>query len=171
MKFAGCALVCVSSSLIGLSFKFRTRKRVDSLKNMLHCMRVFENEIRYAGCDIFCATEKMLKLANCDNSKVFNTFLECASSSDGLALSEVWQSAISKIDNCVFYEKEDLKCFKEFGAILGSGDVDTQLKNIDAFNLSINENINLIKNKVCKSDEIYSKLGIYIGIIIAVLLI
>ncbi len=171
IKLSGCVFIFFSSFLMGLSFKQYTKRRLLSLENMLHCMQLFETEIRFSVNDIISSTEKILEFAENDNAVIFNSFLNNAHSRDGRALSEVWKLTVEKVADCVCYNKEDLKVLMEFGAALGTGDVETQIKNINCLCGALRENIDFIKNKVIKNDDVYSKMGIYVGMLLIIFLI
>ena len=171
LKLSGCVLIFFSSFLFGRSFKVSTKRRLLSLENMLSCMQYFETEIRFSMNDIICATEKILKIAVSDNALLFKTFLDNAQNTDGRALSEIWKSTVEKTGDKLSYDKDDLKVITEFGTALGSGDVENQIKNVERLCLSLRENIDYVKNKASKSDDVFSKLGIYTGALLVIFLI
>jgi len=171
LKLSGCVLIFFSSLLFGKTFKIATNTRLISLENMLSCMQYFENEIRFSVNDIICATQKMLKIANKDNTKLLKVFLDNAQQSNGRALSEIWKNSVENVGDKLSYNKDDLKVISEFGTALGSGDTTNQLKNIEMFCVSVKENIDCIKTKVSKNDDLFSKLGIYIGVLLVIFLI
>ncbi len=171
VKITGCILVFLSCMLFGNSFKLYTKKRIETLENLLYCMQVFEKEIRFSMSDIICASKQMLKVAEGDNAFIIKSFLDSASKSDGEALSSVWQKNIETNSSCFCYDKHDIDILLRFGTILGSADVEAQLKNIDVLCEGIRENINLINGKKVKNDEVFTKLGLYVGALIIVFLI
>ncbi len=171
IKISGCILVFVSCLLFGHSFKLYTRKRLSSLENLLCCMQVLEREVRYSMSDIICATKQMLKVADFDNALILQSFLNSASNSEGQALSDVWRLNIENNFSNLFYEKSDIDLLIRFGTVLGSADVQTQLKNIDVLCEGIGESIDLIKNNTGKNDDVFAKLGIYLGALVVIFLI
>ncbi len=171
IKISGCILIFIACLLYGHSFKLYTKKRLASLENLLCCMQVLEREVRYSMSDIISSAQKMLKVAECDNALILGSFLKRASNSEGQALSDVWQENIESNSDVLCYEKTDLELLTRFGTVLGSADVQTQLKNIDVLCDGINESIDLTKSKTSRNDDVFAKLGIYVGALLVIFLI
>lgn len=171
VKVIGCTLVLMSCSMLGYSCKFKSQRKLMALENIIACMQIFETEIRCCMSDILSATKKMLTVSCADNTLLFEGFLDKAQKSDGIPLSEVWKANInSSTLNCCYNDKE-LELFSQFGSVLGSGDVETQLNNINIFCARITDRINSLKEKNKKSDDVLAKMGIYAGILLVIFLI
>lgn len=171
IKISGCILIFIACLLYGHSFKLYTKRRLASLENLLCCMQVLEKEVRYSMSDIICCAQKMLKVANRDNTVILESFLKRAEDNEGQALSDIWQENILSNSGALCFDKADLDLLIRFGMVLGSADVQTQLKNIEMLSDGITGSIDLIKSKTGKNDEIFAKMGIYAGVLLVIFLI
>lgn len=171
IKIFGCMVIFCSCALIGYSFRLKQETHIYELENFRQCMQIFEKNIRYSMSDIMSATTSMLDTASIQNRRILQCFLNKSEHSDGHPLSEIWKQSIRKagVDSC--YDKDDLEVFAQFGNVLGSGDIETQTKNIDIFMMKLAEKIETLKQALDKSGNIFAKMGIYAGIMIIVLVI
>ena len=170
-KAIGCILILLSSVLLGYSFKLQTQRTLSAYENLLLCMQVFERDIRHSLNDIMTITTQVTGMATDANLLLFETFLEKAKAADGKPLSEIWRDAVCQCSAKWCYDKGDTDIFLDFGSILGSGDIETQIKNINKFCSNANERITHLKSKKIKSDEVFAKLGIYMGVLLIIFLI
>ncbi len=171
LKLIGCVLILFSSAFLGYSFKLHTQRTLSSYENLLLCMQVFEREISHTLNDILTITAQVADIAIDANLMLFENFLSKAKESNGKPLSAIWRENVCDCSKEWCYDKEDTNIFLDFGSILGSGDADTQIKNINKFCVKIEERISYLKNKKNKNDEIFAKLGIYIGVLLIIFLI
>ncbi len=171
LKSIGSVLILFSSVFLGYSFKLQTQRTLDAYENLLLCMQMFERDIRHSLNDIITITTQVANIAIDANLVLFKTFLAKADIADGKPLSAIWRDAVCDCSKEWCYNKEDVNIFFDFGSFLGSGDVDTQIKNINKFCDKVNERIAYLKNKKIKSDEVFAKLGIYIGVLLIIFLI
>ena len=171
LKITGSFLVLISCTLLGYSFKFENGNKMKSFENLSLCLKLFETEIRCNLTDIITATKKVIEISDKNNSFIFKTFLDNAKHSEGKPMSEIWAESVKQCEGLTIYNKKDLNIFLKFGTILGSGDVHTQVENIDAFMKNADDEFEEIKSKTRKTDDICAKLGIYAGVLIVIFLI
>lgn len=171
VKLFGCMMIFCSCALLGYSFTLKLETHINELENFRQCMQIFEKDIRYSMNDIIIATKSMLSTASIQNCRILKCFLKNSELSDGRPLSETWKNSIheSGADSC--YDKDDLEVFAQFGNVLGSGDVETQTKNIEIFMMNLTDKIESLKQALDKSGNISAKIGVYAGIIIIVFVI
>lgn len=171
LKIAGCILVFFSCFTIGMGFKKRKCQRIFELENLISCMNILENEMRYSMSDIEKSFVKMAETASIQNKNIFLSCCEILNHSNGTTLSSIWNEVLSKYKNNSCYTKEDINLILEFGNVLGAGDVETQLKNIEFFKINLSNNIETAKAKFQKNGDLSLKMGIYIGALIVIFFI
>jgi len=171
IKIFGCILVLSSCTLLGYCIKLKMESRYNNLENILSCIQFFENEIRYNMNDIMSISEKIGNVATGVNLNLFNKLISNHKSNPGIPLSVIWSETVEEICGKSNYDKKDIDMISKFGNILGSGDVDTQLKNLDIFQKNITSRVAECEKRNNKDCKLYSKAGIYIGTIIIILLI
>ena len=169
LKITGMLIVMFSSTLFGYVLKHNCHKRVKLLENMKSCLSIMENEIRYCQNDMEKTINKVLCFSEGSNSRMFRLFIDGIKTSDGESASEIWNKATEGIAGTSVYDADDIEVIKSFGNILGYGDIDTQLKNIDLFHIQIVSRLDVAKQKLKKHGELSGKLGIYIGILAVII--
>lgn len=170
LKLLGVLIIMISTILMGYCINEKNKNHIAELKNLVLCMEVFENEIRYNSYDIITALEKIGTKATFHNSILFDSFYHNAQNAGGEQLSVVWDKSLMEVSDKLCFDNKDIFEIRNFGKILGSGDSETQLKNILNFIISLKDNIEKAEEKVVKNGNVFSKLGIYFGLLIAVFL-
>lgn len=171
IKLLSYIVIIFSCSMIGFSAKFASLSRLKDLENMKSCIQIFENEIRYNISDIIEAAKKIFAVAKGVNIKIFDVLIENDKMKTGIPLSEAWERGVRTAICQSNYSKSDVDAIVKFGNVLGSGDVNTQLKNLEFFCDNIDRCIDECREKNKKNADLYSKVGIYAGIVIVILLI
>ena len=172
IKLTGALAITVSSFLIGYYINNKSKRHIVELKNLVLCMNIFESEVRYNVCDIISAVDKLEDYASCHNKVIFNDFLHNASNSNGEQLSVVWNKSVNDVKrkNSLCYSDDEISDILNFGKILGSGDCETQLKNIQSFADALNKRIEYEEMRLSENGQLLPKLGIYAGLLIVVFL-
>lgn len=171
VKITGCIFVFLSCTMFGFSIKLKTESRLNNLKNLQLCTVMFENEIRYNASDITHIIKKVSEIANDINSEFFKILTISSKNNPDRPLSEIWAETTEEICKLSTYNQKDKETIIFFGNMFGSGDVETQLKNLDLFQRKINLLIQECEEKCSKNSNLYSKAGMYLGAIITILLI
>ncbi len=170
LKIIGASIIILSSSLIGITVKQRHKILISELDNLMSCLRIIKQEISLSLSDITSIFEKRLSYASGQNYIIFDNFIRKAKNSNGDALSDTWTNSLREVQANLLYCKEDLLIITELGSLLGAGDSNTQNDNIINIENKLQERIKIYNSKTEKTD-ISSKLGIYAGIVIVILLI
>lgn len=170
LKTSGALLIFMSCLGLGYSLKALCSMRTKELENFLSCMDILMNEICYSMTNISDAISKLLKYASTYNKKFFDDFLIMYKNSDGTEAGEIWYQAVDKLEkHNTIYLKNDIERIRRTGNLLGKGDVNQQSDNIISLKNEINQNI--AESKAAnKKMEISTKLGMYIGFIIVIIL-
>jgi len=137
---------------------------------MKSCLQVIENEIRYSVSNLETAVGKAVPYSDDINKVLFEKFLDKLSNSDGQPLSQLWDETLRNINNSGVYEESDLAVFKNFGNVLGCGDIETQTKNIDLFNTQLTAQLESANENLKNKGHILGKLGIYAGLLTVIIL-
>lgn len=170
LKIIGSIIIIISTSCIGYIINMRTKNQISELENFKLCMHIFENDIRYNEYDIINCVTKICDSATYHNKKIFKNFLKESYLSEGQPLSEIWKKNITDTATHINFEKSTLNSIIEFGEILGNGDAQSQLKNIELFIKKLDCNIESSKQKLIDSEKVFLKLGVYSGLLIVVFL-
>ncbi len=169
-KFIGAVITVATCSMFGFAVKYRHKYHIEELKNLNVCFSIIKEEIRFSMNDIATALKNSVAYASESNKILLTNFINMSKESDGTVLSELWTRALDNTKKELIYDRTDLAVINELGNLLGVGDIETQQNNIIKIENKINERVKLLNSKNEKMD-ITSKLGIYAGVILVILLI
>ena len=170
-KLIGTFLIILTSALTGFSIKYKYNIKISEFKNFLIILDVLNREVCINMLDFKDAIKVATEHADKYNYKIFKIIEENQFGSDGETLSDVWINTFSNPELNIFpYDVADINVLKQFGNLLGSGDVEIQKKNINSFKLLLNEHIEELKNKI-KKIELIPKISLYTGVIISIILL
>ena len=168
LKVIGSLIVLISSSLLGFSYAKTYAKRPIELKVLQSLLQIFENEISFLSNVL---EDAFFKVNKCSDSTVA-TFFEGAAKNlnEGFCADEAWEKAVKDNIRKTNLNSEDESIIISFGKMLGSSDLEGQIKNIHL-------TVNLLKIQEQKAEELkaknesmYKNLGILGGAAIIILL-
>jgi stage III sporulation protein AB len=171
MKLTGGLIVMAASSLIGYILSTDFARRPQQLRALKWMLQMFENEISYMSNTLRVA---FLRIAERNSGVVADIFRLTAAmlkESNGINASEAWERAVQNIAPKSAFKPEDIEIIKDFGKILGSSDLEGQIKNI---RLTINQ-LSIQESKAeemrKKNEGLYRKLGLLAGAAIVIILL
>ena len=168
LKIVGSLIVLVSSSLLGYSHAKTYAKRPQELKILQSLLQIFENEISFLSNVL---EEAFLKVHKCTESSVA-VFFEAAvkNLNAGFCADEAWTKAVKDNISKTNLNSEDENIIISFGKMLGSSDLEGQIKNI---RLTVNH-LKIQEQKAedmkVKNEGMYKNLGVLGGLAIIILL-
>lgn len=169
LKTIGALLIMFSCSSVGFIEKYKHTFRIKELDNFIQCMDIFAVNICYSLEDIGSAISKVSAHATDLNREIFEKIAQEFSKSNGVPISEIWKNVLEKTNNGV-YKKDDIEILKRFGDLLGNGNIGVQEENIQSLKKNLTMSVESLKNNEAKMSAL-SKIGIYAGIVIVVLMI
>ena len=169
-KLIGSIIVLLSSGFLGYILSTDCKKRPQQLRELQSLLQMFENRISYLS-DI--VTEAFDRICSCTGSEV-GIFFAAASrklkSDRSIGASGAWETAVRENIKKTSLNKEDEEILVSFGKILGSSDLEGQVKNI---RLTVNQ-LNLQEEKAeharNKNEGMYRSLGILGGLAVVIIL-
>lgn len=166
-KIIGTIITVLATSFIGENKSRGYRDRVKYLENMQLCASLLENEIKYTQTPI---GEAFDKIKNNFEGVIKNILLyvctEIKNQTD-YPVYKIWNDAVDFNANCL--NKNDIDVLKSFGNHLGDSDVEGQIKNINVFNSRISYYLSIAISESEKGCKLYRNLGVYSGLLLAVL--
>lgn len=171
LKLIGSMLVIGASSFIGYVLSRECSRRPVQLRSLQGMLQMLENEISFLSNLLTDALERIYKSSNNEVSCIFKAALDNLSHDDGFNASEAWEKAVRENIKQTALNKEDEQILVSFGKMLGSSDLDGQLKNIK---LTVNQ-LKLQEQKAeeykRKNEAMYKTLGVLGGIAVVIILI
>lgn len=168
LKIVGSLIVLVSSSLLGYSHAKTYAKRPQELKILQSLLQIFENEISFLSNVL---EEAFLKVHKCTDSSVSVFFGAAVKNlNEGFCADEAWTKAVKDNISKTNLNSEDENIIISFGKMLGSSDLEGQIKNI---RLTVNH-LKIQEQKAedmkVKNEGMYKNLGVLGGLAIIILL-
>src|SRR5690606_456294 len=170
VKLFGCFIVFMSSSLLGYIYSRKCAKRPEELRDLQGMLQIFENEISFLSNKLTDAFYKIYKQNESPVSNFFKSTAENLPHRPDISAAEAWKDADKLNIDASSFDKEDEKVIISFGKMLGSSDLEGQIKNI---RLTLNQ-LKLQEQKAeefrKKNEAMYRNLGILGGLAIIIIL-
>ena len=163
----GAMITVFATSFIGENKSRTYRDRVKYLENIQLCTSLLENEIRYTQTPIGEAFEKIKNNADGVIKSILSYVCSEIKNRTDKPIHKIWSDAVDIYVNCL--NKADIEIIKSFGNHLGDSDVEGQIKNINVFSSKISYYLAVALKESEKNCKLYRNLGIYSGLLIAVL--
>lgn len=169
-KIIGSLIVLISSSLLGYTYSQRCSKRPRELRTLQGMLQIFENEISFLSNVLVDAFTRIYRCNDSSVSLFFKSTVDNLRGDKGLNASEAWTNAIKDNIHRTSLNREDEEILISFGKMLGSSDLEGQIKNI---RITVNQ-LNLQEQKAEahreKNETMYRNLGILGGLAIIIIL-
>ena len=171
IKFIGCSVILLSTTLIGHFAADKYLKRPDILRAIQIALEMLEMHISFTATILPDALEKIADTSVENVNKLFLNTADLLKLRSGMTVREAWNKSISKLKKDLYLEKEDEEVLRALGNSLGTTDCESQLRllQLTRSKLStIEKKAEILKQKnvrLCRS------LGVLSGLIIIILLV
>ncbi|MDP4093543.1 MAG: stage III sporulation protein SpoIIIAB [Bacillota bacterium] len=171
LKLLGGLIVISASCLMGYAFARDCARRPKELRLLQVLLQMLENEISFLSNLL---TDSMDKISYGHNGGVYDIFRGAANNlrkDEGHNAFEAWEMSVKNNIYKTGLNKEDEEILLSFGKMLGSSDVEGQLKNIK---LTVNQ-LKVQEKKAeearQKNEKMYKSLGFLGGLAVVIILI
>ncbi len=169
-KIIGGVIIILALTMAGAVVARGYSLRVEQLRTLQCCLKVFENEVVFMSNPICQAFMNIYYTQKNQIGFIFKNTADNLRSKTGLTACEAWEASIRQNLGSTSLTKEDKAVLTGFGNMLGCSDRNGQVSNI-------NMTIEKLKLQESKAEEIrkkygsmYYKLGILGGLAIVILL-
>lgn len=166
IKYLGLFLVIVSSSLIGRFLSKKYIYRVEELEDIKNALNIFKSKIKFTYEPIPEIFEQISKNTSKNVSKIFKVAIENMKKDNA---NIAWEKAIEETETNL--KKEDKNILKTLSKLLGQTDSEGQISQIELTQNFLDKQIREAIESKTKNEKLYSKLGITIGLAIAIILV
>lgn len=170
-KIAGSIIVILSCTFLGFILSTDCRKRPQQLRELQSMLQMFENQISYLSDVISEAFGRISRVGSSETGIFFSRTIEILKQERSASASQAWENAVKENIKKTSLNKEDEDVLLTFGKMLGSSDLEGQIKNI-RFTL---EQLRLQERKAeesrSKNENMYRSLGILGGIAVVIVLL
>lgn len=171
LKIAGSIIVILSCSFLGFILSADCKKRPRQLRELQSFLQMFENQISYLSDVITDAFERISKIGGSETCVFFSETVAALKERKARSASEAWENAVRNNIKRTSLNREDEEILVSFGKILGSTDLDGQIKNIRLALSQLKLQENKAEESRVKNESMYRSLGILGGIAVVVVLL
>lgn len=169
LKIIGFLIIMVSATKIGFDYSSKYIARTRELKAIIFILEKLKSEIKFSNNTIPQALEI---ISHTSVLTVKNMFLSVCSMVENECCSLDFAFKTYIIDNnTLSLSKEDLEVIQNFFSMLGTGDVEDEIKNIN----STSQKLNMLLQDSLESEAKYVKLyrtcGVLAGCLISIMLV
>ncbi len=170
LKILGSFLVIAASSFLGYVLSADCSKRPQELRAMQAMLHMLENEIAYLSSILSEAFEKLCK-SNPGRVSVFFEATACNLKDGTMSGAEAWSAAVKDNLRKTSLNSEDAQILLSFGNMLGSSDLEGQIKNIRLTLEQLKLQEQKAEDNKKRYETMYRTLGIMGGIMLVIIFI
>jgi len=166
IKYLSLFLVILSSALIGRFLSKKYIYRLEELEEAKNALNIFKSKIKFTYEPI---PEIFDQISETVNKNIGQIFKRAKEKMNNYNANVAWEEAVDEaITNL---KKEDKQVLKTLSKLLGQTDIDGQISQIELTQNFLEKQIKEAQEEKIKNERLYSRLGITIGLAIAIVLI
>jgi len=170
IKMLGALFIVLSTSLIGIYYANIEVYRLKDLQTLKKAFTILYSEIDFASTSLPIALEQISNKLNNNIGLIFKDLSMEIGKKTGENIYDIWKRIIEENIRITNLNKEDTEDLVSFGKIVGYLDKNMQLKNIQLYIKSLeDEIIKSREDKIIKS-KLYKSLGLLSGLLITIVL-
>ncbi len=171
LKVIGSAMVVLSSGLLGYLYAIDCKKRPQELRALQGLLQMFETEITYASSTLVEAFEKISGNSRYSAAALFKSASEILKNDSSVGAREAWERAVKSNARQMGLDSEDENILFSFGKMLGSSDLEGQVKNIRLLINQLKIQEARAEEKRKQNERMYKTLGLLGGLAIVIVLL
>ena len=162
LKLTGCVLIALTGFGAGCMLTKRLGARRDFFGKFCVFISLLQTRIRYDSADIF-------TLVSCCAEGAGLGYFENAD--DTLPFADFWNREIESIPKKYGLNNSDKELLSEFGSMLGTTDVEGQLKHLEMYGSIFQKRLKDSQAEFRDKSRIYRALGLFGGISAALIIL
>lgn len=170
-KIMGSLIVILSCSFLGFILSRDCSRRPQQLRELQTLLQMFENQISYLSDVLTEAFERISRVGNSEAALIFGSAAEILKNDSSRSAASAWEQAVRQCIRRTALNREDEEVLVEFGRLLGSTDLEGQIKNIRLTMEALHLQENKAEESRNKNETMYKSLGILGGIAVVIVLL
>lgn len=155
--------------MIGQNLSRKLSQRIKALERLQIMLNGISTELKYCLTPI---NDIMIRLSGREELKNLSFIKVCAQKcSEGELFPVAWNDGLDSIKKSDALLKSDIELLRSFGEVVGTTDLDGQMKICDLYSDMINEKLNNAREKFKNSGKLYSNMGFLIGAAFVIILL
>jgi len=165
VKYLGCIMMIISTTAVGFFCSSTLNQRRIFLAEFLVFLNTLKTYIRFNSAEIH------ELVSSCAVSDILFCFKEIPKPKNGESFYSLWGKAVKSIHKNIGLTKEDKKLLMDFGAELGSTDIEGQLNHIEMYYTLFQMACKDAVENVAKKSKLYKMLGLFSGMAVSLIII
>jgi stage III sporulation protein AB len=170
-KIVGSLVVVLSCSFLGFILSRDCSRRPQQLRELQTLLQMFENQINYLSDVLIEAFERVSRVGNSETGSIFGRAAEILGNEGAQSAASAWEQAVRQGIRRTALNREDEEVLIGFGKMLGSTDLDGQIKNIRLTMEALRMQEKKAEESRIKNETMYKSLGILGGIAVVIVLL
>ena len=162
LKLSGCALIALTGFGVGTLLCKKLGARRDFFGKFSVFISLLQTQIRYNSADIFTLVSSCAMGAGLEYFDGAN---------EALPFAVFWDDEINKIPKKAGLNNSDKELLFEFGSLLGTTDIEGQLKHLELYESIFKKRLNDCQAEFRDKSRIYRALGLFGGISAALIIL
>jgi len=170
-KIVGSLVVILSCSFLGFILSRDCSRRPQQLRELQTQLQMFENQISYLSDVLIEAFERVSRVGNSETGLIFGKAAEILRDNGAQSAENAWEQAVRQCMRRTALNREDEEVLVGFGKMLGSTELDGQIKNIRLTMEALRMQEKKAEESRNKNETMYKSLGILGGIAVVIVLL
>lgn len=170
-KLAGSIIVILSCTFLGYILSADCRKRPQQLRDLQGMLQMFENQISYLSDILSEAFERICRVCRSEAAVFFEATVDLLKENRNMSAGQAWEQAVRDNIRKTALDREDEGILLEFGKMLGSTDIDGQVKNIRLTQEQLRHQEEKAEAGRSRNEKMYRSLGLLGGIAVVIVLL
>ena len=162
IKLIGCLLIASSGFFTGCVLTQRLKNRRDFYDKFCVFISLLQTQIRYNSADIF---SLVISSAKGSGLEIFDT------PKTDVPFTAFWDNSLSALPKKYGLNNSDKELLSEFGSLLGTTDVEGQLKHLELYGSIFQKRLKDSQAEFRDKSRIYRALGLFGGISAALIIL
>lgn len=167
IKFLGAVIIVASGTMCGIYASKSIEKKVKFLEQYIIFLTQTKTMISYNAVSIIEIFSKI------NSVPLIKPLLElCIENiSKNMSFETAWHKAVNKMYERKFFSVSEKSLMYSFGETFGSGGIDEEITKTELHLSLMNERLNIARNEFLSKNKLYRIVGMFSGIMIALIII
>lgn len=164
VKVVGAGAILTASAMIGRMYAKSYSDRPAQLVTLQSALQLLETEMRYTATTLEDALRSVADLTPRPTAGIFARAADKLASGDGRSAREAWIAGVRTAAAQTALASEDVSTLCRLGDLLGSCDLESQIKHIRLVGTQLGELERQALREVERSGRLYAALGVLAGL-------
>lgn len=164
VKLLGSLLIAFGIYIIGMSFCYKEKQRIESLAKLKSDINLLMSELIYNRSTLY---NVLLTMNGCFKP-VYEEIVKGLDNNNSAELS--WCFGFSKYKDRLYINKDDIEDVKKIGSVFSSPDCDYQRTELEGYTNRLEKKINYLEQIYIKNNRLYRNISVSLAMFVVIML-